>query len=91
MASDSIFFNDITVEETISLETMRSRYYRARMEVVLKVWLNYQRVMQSFFASILASNTIPVRNILSELLDQAEQRLAVTTADLEAFRAQHGK
>jgi len=30
-----------------------------------------------------------LQEIMRELLDQAEQRLAETTADLEAFRAEH--
>jgi hypothetical protein len=71
MASDSISFNDITVEEPVSPETMQSRYYRARMEVVLKVCWNYQRVVQSSFDSILTS-TIELN---SSSVDARQQRI----------------
>jgi hypothetical protein len=124
MASHFISLDDgVTLEEAVSPQTMRSRYYRARMEVVLKVCWNYQRVMQTSFDSILLSTIeldsssvvarqqrdediaalgeiskklkdnmevmMVLQEIMRELLDQAEQRLAETTADLEAFRAEH--
>ena len=124
MASHFISLDDgVTLEEAVSPQTMRSRYYRARMEVVLKVCWNYQRVMQTSFDSILLSTIeldsssvvarqqrdediaalgeiskklkdnmevmMVLQEIMRELLDQAKQRLAETTADLEAFRAEH--
>jgi hypothetical protein len=77
MARHSISLDDgLTLEETVSPQTMRSRYYRARMEVLLQVCWNYQRVMQTSFDSILAFTI----DLDSSSVDARQQRVQNITA-----------